>query len=109
VASAHPLDDAIEELVRELRDVREMGGCSGCRNCLDVVGKARADLRVIDSEAARAAGGELERWLGLAAGRVTATSDCEVCVPTGPYRRFREALEDAGLEETPAAPDDGPA
>lgn len=99
----HDPDDAIERLRRELGDVRAMTGCPTCECFLGVVAQAAADLKPLDSPRAAEVRHEFEGWLAEAAGRILSCQRCEVCVPAGPYQRFREATSGApDCDATPA-------
>ena len=85
-------DEAIVTLHRELGDVRSFAKCSVCACFLGVLAAALADLKGVGGEEAAAARADFED--GLAAGRARGTTvcqKCEVCVPVGPQRRFRES------------------
>ncbi len=101
----HPLtpDDALATLLRELNEIREtIPRCAGCENFLSVVARVHDELgevvagEVVAGEVATpgsvAAGEQLGAWLAAAEGRVRTTNHCEVCVPSGPYERYRAAL-----------------
>lgn len=91
-------DDAIATLLRELTEIREtMPRCGGCENFLSVVAQVRDELgEVVAGEVVTpgsvAAREQLGAWLAAAEGRVRTTNHCEVCVPSGPYERYRAAL-----------------
>jgi hypothetical protein len=89
------IDAAVETLRSELTDVRESSGCGSCDCFLDVVAQARGDLETVRGAAALAAAAQFDDWLAEAARRVRSCRHCEVCVPPGPYRRFRETLDAA--------------
>ena len=86
------LDTAIDALRRELTDVRAMDKCATCECFLGVVAQAAADLKRLESPSAAGARDEFEGWLAEAEGRMRSCQHCDICVPAGPYQRFREAL-----------------
>jgi ribosomal protein L34E len=100
-------DDALATLLRELTEIHEtIPRCAGCENFLGVVARVRDDLDEVatpSGDVATPSGDvgtrsgdvareQLEAWLEAAEGRVKTTNHCEVCVPSGPYERFRAAL-----------------
>ena len=105
----HPItpDDAIATLLGALSEIREtMPRCAGCENFLSVVARVHDELdEVVTGEVAppgsAAARERLGAWLAAAEGRVRTTNHCEVCVPSGPYERYRAALGRPG--ETPGS------
>ena len=86
------LDKSTDALRRELNDVRAMNKCATCECFLGVVAQAAADLKRLESPTAAGARGEFEGWLAEAEGRMRSCQHCDICVPAGPYQRFREAL-----------------
>ena len=86
------LDTAIDALRRELTDVRAMDKCATCECFLGVVAQAAADLQRLESPSAAGARDEFEGWLAEAEGRMRSCQHCDICVPAGPYQRFREVL-----------------
>ena len=93
-------------LLRALTDIHDtIPRCGGCENFLAVVARVRDELNDVIGRRRRrpraaAARERLGAWLAAAEGRVKTTNHCEVCVPSGPYERFRAALAQA--REIPA-------
>ena len=86
-------DDALATLLRELTEIHEtIPRCAGCENFLGVVARVRDDLDEVGTRSGDVAREQLGAWLAAAEGRVKTTNHCEVCVPSGPYERFRAAL-----------------
>jgi len=100
------LDESTDALRRELNGVRAMNKCATCECFLGVVAQAVADLRRLESPTAAGARDEFAGWLAEAEGRMRSCQHCEVCVPAGPYERFREALT-AASSRGPDAADPG--
>jgi len=106
------VDDAIESVLRALRDIHDtIPRCSRCENYLNVVAQVRLELNGLDRPGAAvevaseqiatalkqldAAREQLDAWIAEAETRVRTTNNCEVCVPRGPFERFIEALSQA--------------
>jgi hypothetical protein len=86
-------DDAIEAVLRALRDIHEtIPRCSRCENHLAVVAQVRLELDGVAGARAAAARDQLDAWIAEAEARVKTSSNCEVCVPRGPFERFIAAL-----------------
>ena len=98
--TGHGLDDAVESLRRGLGDVRAMNKCATCECFLGVVAQAAADLKRLESATVAGSRDEFEGWLAEAEGRIRSCQHCEVCVPVGPYQRFREALVAASSHDS---------
>ena len=96
----HPTlpDDAIAALLADLTDIHEtIPRCGGCENFLSIVARVRDELDEVVAGGVATPGSVAARellgaWLAAAEGRVKTTNHCEVCVPSGPYERFRAAL-----------------
>lgn len=86
-------DDPTTALLRELTSIHDtMPRCARCECFLVVAAQARLELKGDDSPASEEARARFQAWLDEAEGHVKTCSNCEPCVPSGPYQRFTEAL-----------------